>query len=177
MPVVGNQESRALVGRARIALGRSQKELGAMCGASLRSAHRWEGGASTPSPDQFLTLARAVFPVDEKLSGDLARRAGSSLLEMGLVQPPAPSPVAAVLPPPAPAAPPTRPFPPVALMLDSVLVAASDGAESRGLGGMPRAALREVLRAAFARAKALGLTLDEVNGALAVSDKPAAKKT
>jgi transcriptional regulator with XRE-family HTH domain len=176
MPIADQNESRALVGRARIALGLSQKELGELCGASLRSAHRWEGGASGPSRGQFVTLARAVFLVDEKLSGQLAQKGGSSLLEMGLVQPPAPA-VAAVLSLPAPAAPPARPFPPVALMIDSILVAASDGAESRGLGVVPRDALREVLHAAFARAKALGLTLDEVNEALAASDKPAGKKT
>ena len=100
----------ALIGRARVALGLTQKQLGEMFQTSMRTAHRWEGGQAYPDVDQVQRLARAVFPADARLAAQLAHEAGTELAAMGLV-------VASNDKPAAPPSPPSRPFPPVALMI------------------------------------------------------------
>lgn len=100
--------------------------------------------------DQLQTLARAVYPEDAALAAKVAAEGGQTLEGLGLVRPePAP--------PPAPSAPP-RPFPPTRLVAESVVCAAAEAMQA------PPAVMREVLRAAFARA--LGLSLEEMNEAL-----------
>jgi DNA-binding XRE family transcriptional regulator len=166
MPFHIGADITPLVGRARRALSMTQRELGEMFHASMRTAHRWEGGEAYPSVEQVLKLARAVFPRDAPLAAELAQGAGTTLQAMGLAPAPAPSP-AGVAP-----APPPRPFPPVSLMVDSIVLAAVDAAE--GLTVIPSTAqiVRDILRAGFARAHGLGLTIEEVSLAL---EPPAAK--
>jgi transcriptional regulator with XRE-family HTH domain len=149
-----------LVGRARVALGLTQRGLGEMFQVSMRTAHRWEGGQAYPGVDQVQKLARAVFPTDERLAADLAQEAGTTLQAMGLVLAPIAAPAAA---PPLLA---PRPFPPIALMIDSILLAAVDAADGQTTAPVTHQAVRDILRAGFSRARGLGLTIDEVDNEL-----------
>jgi len=162
-------EITPLVSRTRILLGLTQKGLGERFGVSLRTAHRWELGRSYPSIAQVHQIAAAVFPHDASLAAQLASEAGTTLEGLGLVTPPAPPPPA---PPPAPPSapvvapgPPPRAFPPIALMVDSILLASIDAAATLGATGA-REAVPTILRAAFSRARGLGLTTDEIDEAL-----------
>jgi hypothetical protein len=87
---------------------------------------------------------------------------------MGLVTPPP-----AVSPAPAASAQPARPFPPVRLMIDSIVLAAVDAAEGLTPSLATRQGVRDILRAGFSRAHGLGLTIEEVNRAL---EEPSAAK-
>lgn len=162
MPHMPSPEVTTLLARARIALGLTQKELGELLRASMRTANRWESGQTLPSVDQIATLAQAVHPRDATLAAALAAEAGTTLEALGLVPPPrAPQPAS------APPAPPPRPFPPVSLMLDSVLLAAMDAAAVHTESPLrERAAIVDVLRAAVTRSRGLGLTLEELEKAL-----------
>jgi hypothetical protein len=110
-------------------------------------------------------LARAAFPRDAGLAEALAQEAGTTLVELGLVPSPAP-PVPVV-----PAGPPPRPFPPVALMVDSILHAATQSAAAHAADPTSHQAILEITRAAFARARGLGLSVEEVHDALASAVK------
>jgi transcriptional regulator with XRE-family HTH domain len=161
MPFHIGPEVTPLVGRVRVALRLTQKSLAQRFQVSTRTAHRWEGGAAYPTVDQVQELARAVFPVDAQLAAELAQSAGTTLQALGLVATPkiirAPEP-----PPPAP-----RPFPPIALMVDSILLAGLDAAEGSMTAPEMRQVVRNILRAAFSRARGLGLAIEEVDDALA----------
>jgi transcriptional regulator with XRE-family HTH domain len=167
MPFTPGPEVNPLFVRARMALGLTQKELGERLGASVRTANRWEGGQAHPDLRQIAELARAVFPKDAALAEGLARECGTTLVDLGLTTAPS-----------AAAAPPARAFPPVGLVIDSVLLAAIDAAARHDEPSLSeRAIIVGVLRAAFARARGLGLTLAEVDDALsaraAVQEAPA----
>jgi len=166
MPHIVGPDVHGLVVRARMALGMTQKQLAEMLGASLRTASRWEGGGSYPDHRQVGQLARAVHPKDAMLAGALAGEAGTTLEALGLVVPKSPS-------PPSPPVPPPRSFPPIELMVDSVILAAVDAIASHADSPLQeRSVLLDVLRAAISRARRLGLTLEEVDGVL--SHPPAA---
>ncbi|HLK40364.1 MAG TPA: helix-turn-helix transcriptional regulator [Polyangiaceae bacterium] len=140
----------ALFERSRAALGTTQEELGARLGVSRRTAQRWAAGG-IPSYS-LADLARLVHPCDESLAREIAVAAGTSLEVLGLE--PLAAPAAAKLP--------------VEAIVDAVVCAA---AEAMNL--MPREA-RPGLLAAFARAKQIGLSVDEVEGALRASLAPTA---
>jgi transcriptional regulator with XRE-family HTH domain len=165
-------EKRALVGKARIALRLSQRELGALVGVSMRTAHRWEGGASQPDGRELGRLALAVLPTDRELAAQIAACAGTTLDALS----PPEAPVAAPPPVFAAAAPMIAPraFPPVTLLVDSILVSAGDAAEEQGIASIPRPAMRRILGAAIARTRDLGLSLEEVHGALSAGAAPRA---
>src|ERR1700677_4214514 len=122
MPSHVSAEIAPLLSQASRTLGLTHKGLGEVCKSSMRSAQRWTTARAHPSPDQVMLLVRAVLPKDPDLAEALAREAGTSLVAAGLVPPPAPAPAAATHGPPA------RPFPPVALMVDSILHAATQSA-------------------------------------------------
>ena len=144
--------------RARQALSLSQEGLGkGLCGASRKTAARWEWGKSKPTPGEVLTLARAVHKVDREVAKLLAFQFGKSLVDLGLEKPPAPPP-----PPPPPEAK-ARPLPPVQLMVESVVCAAAEALDST-----PHV-VRGVLRAAFSRARAMRLTENRGSGRGAVA--------
>jgi len=135
--------------------------------ASMRTAHRWEGGEARPSIEQVQELARAVFPLDASLAEALAHEAGTTLGALGLVAtrqaasapsalPVAPVPVAGA-----------RAFPPVALMIDSIVLAAVDAVDGNAAWLDTRQSVREIISAGFGRARGLGLTIEEVDAALA----------
>lgn len=171
MPHVPGPDITSLVVRCRMALQLTQKQMAERFGCSHRTVARWQSRQSTPSNEQIQAMARAVYAVDAGLAEALAGEGGTSVEALGLVPkpPPPPPPPPAPPPPPPPApppGPPPRAFPPIALMLDSVLLAAVDAADAHPDSLRERSAVREVIRAAFGRARALGLTLNEVDDAL-----------
>ncbi len=124
-------------------------------------------------------IAAAVFPHDASLAAQLASEAGTTLEGLGLVTPPAPLPPAPPTPsPPAPVVvpgPPPRAFPPIALMVDSIVLASIDAAATLGATGA-REAVPTLLRAAFSRARGLGLTTEEIDEALSSAAGVAPKR-
>jgi transcriptional regulator with XRE-family HTH domain len=167
MPHVPSPEITPLVCRARIVLDLTQRELGTRFGVSHRTASRWEAGRSHPGLEEIHAMARAVHARDPSLAAALASEGGTTLEALGLVAPPSGSAGG------APAAPPPRPFPPIALMIDSILLAAMDVAELHENAVLDREGVRRVLHAAFQRARGLGLTVDEVDQALNAAGAPA----
>jgi transcriptional regulator with XRE-family HTH domain len=136
---------------ARRSLGVSQGKLGELLGSSRHTGQRWESAGSTPMPSQLHDLARMVHPSDPKLAAELAAAGQSSLEALGIVLP---------APPPAAPAPPAKPPPPLEDVVDAVVCAAAEAIDV-----LPKA-IRPALRAAFARARRLGLTVEEVEKAL-----------
>jgi len=151
--------------RAQITLGMTQQELGETLGASRRTASRWAAGQSQPSIAQMHRLARMVHEAgDTALAADIATSCGDTLVGLGLAPVPR---VEATGSPPAALLPPPRPSP---LVVDAVVCAAADEA------GLTPSAVRGILRAAFMRAVALGLTAEDVAEALAPPKPAAARK-
>ena len=129
----------------------SQGDFGILLGSSRRSGQRWETGQALPSGDQLAALAGMLAPRNSALAEQIAKAAGTSLLALGLVKPPAPA------PPPPPAPPPL----PVEDVVDSVVCAAAEAMR------VPPGDVRPALLAAFARARRLGLGIDVVEAVLA----------
>jgi hypothetical protein len=160
MPHIPGPEARGLVTKAQIALRLQQAEMATLLGVSRRTVQRLGTADGTIHAEYLHLLARAVHPRDPALAAALASEGGQSLERLGIVEP------AAVAPPPAPVAapvpepPPPRPLPPTRLMVESIVCAAAESMQT------PPAAVRDVLRAAFARARGLGLTVEEVDEAL-----------
>jgi transcriptional regulator with XRE-family HTH domain len=172
VPHIVGPDIHGLIVRARMALEMTQKQLAEMFGVSLRTANRWEGGGSYPDLEQVGQLARAVHPKDATLAGALAGEAGTTLEALGLV-------VQKSTSPPLPPAPPPRAFPPIDLMVDSVILAAVDAVAGHADSPLhERSALLDILRAAISRACRLGLTLEEVDAVLShrPTAPPVAKK-
>jgi hypothetical protein len=138
----------------------SQSELGPALGWSHRTAVRWESGRSSPTPGALVKLASLVLQKDVELAAEVAAAAGQTLESLGLVAAPAPQ--------PAPA-----PRVSVDVLADAVVCAAADVTD------LSSRTLRPILHAAVARARALDLTLDELEESLRVriGAKPSARKT
>ena len=141
-----NRPFAPLLGRARIALGSTQRDLGNALGASQRTVARWEAGGSTPTIDGVRRLAALVYPHDKPLAAEIAAAASATLEGLGLVEPPAPA-----------AAPPL----PASIIVDAVVCSAADA-----LKVVPEA-VRPALLAAFRRARELRLSYEQVEEALA----------
>jgi hypothetical protein len=134
----------------------SQGRLGELLGSSHHTGQRWETAGSVPMPSQLHDLARRVFPRDPKLAAELAIAGKSSLEALGIVAPaPPPAP-----PPPAPPPPAPKPLPAIEDVVDAVVCAAAEAIDV-----LPKT-IRPALKAAFARARRLGLTVEEVEKAL-----------
>jgi transcriptional regulator with XRE-family HTH domain len=160
MPYYPGPEAVGLAHQAQRALGLTQLELAALLGLSRRTVSRWGAHRSRPSASELQKLARAVHPKDPALAAKLAREGGETLESLGLVAAPvvaAPSlaPVVAV-----------RPFPPARLVVESVVCASAEAMQASP------ASVRGVLRAAFARARGLGLTVEEIDDALTEPEEP-----
>ncbi len=143
------------IAAAQRTLGVTQEELGEMLGASRRTMSRMFTGRSPLSIEHLHVLARAVHSKDPILAAKLAAEGAATLESLGIVRPAPPA--APVAPPVAPG----RPFPTTRLVVDSVVCAAAETMQA------PPAAVREALRAAVARARALGLSLEEMDEGLA----------
>ncbi len=130
-----------LVVLAQQALHMGQRELAEHLGSSQRTASRWAANQASPSERQFEQLAREVHPRDPELASMLARAAGTDITK--LVTPPvAPSP---------PPKPPTTMF-----HADAIVCAAADAM------GVAPSVVRPAVAAAIARAKAMGVALEDV---------------
>lgn len=143
MPLLLSDETAPLVIRARHVLGMTQEELGDMLGVARRTVIRWATG-SKPSADQVITLAKAVFPKDPALASELAVAAGLRLEEIGLAVPrkAEPDPLAKEN------------------AIHSIVCAAAEASVAS-----PQAA-RAGLLAALDRAAKLGVSSEELRGAL-----------
>jgi transcriptional regulator with XRE-family HTH domain len=131
---------------ARMTLGMTQAEFGPALGWSHRSAVRWERGRSVPLDDSLVKLASLLVPVDADLAAEVATAVGATLESLGLAQPQVPE------------KPGTRCKPDD--LADAVVCAVADATDL-----LPRA-LRPLLHAAFARARALGLTVEQLEESL-----------
>ena len=139
----------------------NQRELGRALGSSLRSAQRWAVGQATPGEHQLLKLARLLYPVDRALAAEVAAWLHDTLEGLGIEAPPPPPAPPAPPPPAPPPAAPVRAPPPVTLVVESVVCAVAEVLETTP------AKARDAVRAGFARARALGLSVEAVDGALA----------
>jgi len=153
-----HSETVSLVGRARIVLGMTQKDFGEALGASHRSAQRWDAGASEPGTHQLQNLVRLLYAKDAALATQIADVIRETPASLGIVEPALPSPVGA----------PPRPRPPTELIVESIVCAAAEAL------AVPPATVRPALRAAFQRAKAMELTVDEVDAVLSPQAPPKA---
>ena len=140
----------ALLLEARHALVWHQGDLANLLKLSRRTVQRWDAGHGSPDATQLATVARAVFPKDAELASRLARAARTSLEELGLVITAAPQTPISLLGP---------------LMVDSITCAAADAMN------MAPDAVRPALRAAFERARDLGLSPADVASALGSSKR------
>jgi transcriptional regulator with XRE-family HTH domain len=170
-----------LLGRSRLALKITQKELADLLGVARRTISRWESRAGVPSPEQLRGLARAVHPHDAALAAELAAEGDATLEALGLRPQALPAPGAPGAPSHAPAPAsgglPSRPFPPVGLLIDSIVHVAARALDGQDPSRDPIGAVTTVLRVAFARASALGLTVGEVERALSPRAEAAAAET
>ncbi len=162
--IVPGRDANLLVTESMFALGLTQKRLGTLLMASRRTVSRWVSGRSTIGAPTLARLAVAVHPTNATLAARLAAESGQTLESLGLV---APSPPAAPPPPP-------RAFPPTALVVEAVVCAVAEAMQ------VPPSVAREALRAAFTRAQALGLSVEEMSEALsppppASSEVPSSK--
>ena len=128
----------------------SQAEFGPALGWSHRTAVRWDRGRAVPPEDSLHKLASLLAPVDRDLAAEVAVAAGETLESLGL----APKPV---VPPVVEKA---GPRVTNGDLTDAVVCSVSDASD------LPPRALRPLLHAAFARARALGLTVEQVEEAL-----------
>jgi transcriptional regulator with XRE-family HTH domain len=128
------------------ALVLSQRDVADLVGVSRSTVQRLTAGRARLSHRQLSVLAKATFPKDQALAARAASLAGTTLEALGLV---APRP-----PPETVAAPPGASLGPH--VADSVLCAAAEAMK------VPPQDVRPILRAAFARARDLGLTVEMV---------------
>ena len=146
-----------LIIRARSTLGMTQEEFGRALGASHRSAQRWDAGDAEPGAHHLQTLVRLLYPKDAALATQIADAIRETPESLGIVQP-------------APAGPPPRSRPPANLIVESVVCAAAEAL------ALSPASVRPALRAAFERAKAMELTVDEVDAVLSPKAPPQTNK-
>jgi transcriptional regulator with XRE-family HTH domain len=139
-------EVRALFDRARYALRVSQVGLAELLGASRRTGQRWDAGQSYPSPSQLIALAKAVYARDSALASEVAISVGTTVEALGLAPPEAPAPIENIV--------------------DSVVCAAAEAMDA-----LPRA-IRPALMAAFARARELHLSIEDVERGLKRKSPP-----
>jgi len=137
---------------AQRALSLNHQELAELVGSSKRTVERWSAGHGGPYPDHITRLAAAVYPHDADIARRLASFLGQSLESLGIVKPPPPAPP----PLPPPVVSPPAPSPLTPLLVESVVAAAAEA-----LDVSPRA-VRPAVLAAVDRAKAAGLSVDEM---------------
>lgn len=143
-------DSRQLMARVRLALGRSQRSLGELVGVSRRTVIRWEQRGAILGPRVWEILARECYPRDRNLAAQCAAYARQTLQSLGLERPA----------PPPPPAPPPRPPPSPAHMGDSVVCAAAEAMQ------LTPQAMRPGVVAALERIVALAMTAEEALAAM-----------
>lgn len=167
MPFIPGTDATRLMVLAQKKLGMTNAELGRALGVSVRTVVRWWGHASHPDASVIARLAGAVHPRDAALAAGLAAEAGHTLESLGLAAPPPPPPAPVAEQPPSP---PPRPFPPAKLLVEAVV-----GTAAQAMQTTP-SAVRGAVLAAFACARGLGLTVEEVETALTPTQPPSEAK-
>jgi hypothetical protein len=152
----------ALFSRAQLAMGLTQEQLGAKLRVSRRTAQRY--AASGAPSDALKPLAALVYPHDRDLAAAIAAAAGTTLEELGIFPPPPPPPAkpAPIAAPPEPRAPPPPPPPPLPPdgVVDAVVCAAAEAMDAT-----PHQ-VRPGLLAAVQRARAIGVSLEQIERVL-----------
>jgi len=136
-----------LVAKVRVALGLNQKELAAQLGVSSKTIGRWMKSGTMLASYQARRLVDLLAPVDRDLAARVAATQGETLATLGLETPAQPTHDVAVLP----------------LAVDAVVCAAAEA-----LDLSPRA-VRPALVAAVRRAREAGVTMEQVEAALAAA--------
>jgi transcriptional regulator with XRE-family HTH domain len=152
---------RRILRSARQALGMSQTELAEALGSSRRTIIRRERGQTDIAPFQVQRLADLVRAEDPDLADELLVAAG--LEPVAVVEMPPAAPVVEVAIMPAPVEEPPKPATPAYVpkqAVEAVLYAAADAIDES-----PRR-IKPAIVAAFARAKEMGLTVEQVVEAL-----------
>jgi transcriptional regulator with XRE-family HTH domain len=137
-----------VLAEARHKLGMSQSQFGLALGSSHRTATRWDAGQAHPGAHEMRRLAELLLPLDVALAAEAAAHLGDTLESLGLAAP---------QPPPRPAPSPTPPQD----LVDIVVCAAAEASDVS-----PRS-MRPLLHVAFRRAREVGLTVQQVEQALA----------
>lgn len=140
------QQTQSLIVHCQLALGLTQAELGEIVGVHKRTIQRWQDGQPSLLPDQAEKLAAALRPVRPDLAEEVLELGRRFAARTGM-------------------APPTLPA--TAEEIEEVVRAAAEA------GGTSTDAVRPVIRAAFAKAKQLGLEVVEIVGALEIPEPPA----
>jgi hypothetical protein len=137
----------ALLVLSQPVLGLTQETLGELLGVSRSTMVRWQGrGVGSLLPSQVATLVQALAPRDLALAEAVAAHHHVTLESLGVTPPGEPRRA--------------EPGANTALVVDAIVCAAAEAMNQ------PPGALRLALVAAFERAKALGLSVDDVLGAL-----------
>jgi DNA-binding XRE family transcriptional regulator len=144
MPSVPRRAVAPLVASARDALGLTQAALGQALGASERTVQRWDAGRYAPSDDRLRMLARLVSVKDVALARQIALAAGETLENLGIAAPEPPA-----------AAHQRR------TLGDALVCAAAEAAR------VSPGRMRSGLAAAFARARELGVSAQELEALVA----------
>jgi len=140
---------------AQSALQESQAGLGSVMGVSRKTIGWWQSGRTMPAPFQVQALARVVHAVNPALAGKLAAASDTTLAALGLDDPASDAPQVPLGP----------------RALGDLLVCAATEAYGPG----PRA-MRAALLAALARAKELGLGVEQASSALRSEPQTAERK-
>jgi hypothetical protein len=161
IPVVAEAQSR---------LRLTQDMLATLARVSRRTVLRWYANKALPGPHNVTPIIAALHPQHRDLAAKLADHLGQTLAALGFAAPEvaqkAPPPAAPV-PPATPPPPTARAFPPAELLVDSIVCAAAEA-----LNTTP-AAVRPIVRAAFARARGLGVSIREIDDALSPTPREA----
>jgi transcriptional regulator with XRE-family HTH domain len=136
---------------ARQALQMSQREFGPALGASHRTASRWDAGNAQPTESQLRSLVQLLAPVNPELATEAAAHIGETLENLGLA-PYAPQPAVSAT---------AETLRSAKDLVDIVVCAAAEAADTS-----PRT-MRPVLYVAVRRARQVGLTLEQIEQALA----------
>jgi hypothetical protein len=167
MIIIESRVAAPLLNRVMSVLGMSTADLAEHMGVSTRTIQRWTAGNGSPQATEVLALAREVHPRDATLAAELAAACHETLESLALEKP---KPAAEAATPPTPAH--LTPF-----LVEAVVCAVADV-----VGGVP-ASVRPMVQAAFERALAAGLSVEDVVGALRgpkaeeKADAPKAAKT
>ena len=135
----------------------TQRDLADLLGVTRRTVSRWQSGDSAIGTSELQKLARAVHEVDPSLASEIAAEGGTTVHEMGLAVAKGPAGATAQAL--------ARPFPPVELLLDGVLHVGVQ-ALTDSQNAPPLETVKAIVRATVARARGLGLTLEEIEEAL-----------
>jgi transcriptional regulator with XRE-family HTH domain len=146
-PYPTSEPHHVLVAKARGALAMTQKEIGRHLGVSSKTVGRWMKSGTTLAPFQARLLVNLLLPVDRELAARVAATQGETL---------------AALLPEVPARP-ALDEAAVSVAVDAVVCAAAHAADVS-----PRV-VRPALLAALRRAREAGVTVEQVEAALAAT--------